>query len=433
MRRRAVVGLLAGAALGAGLLAGGVLGSPFAAAQTITSVSPIYPTGNQTITITGSDFGLKQPYNGDSPYIEIIDVTKNWAAGYCDPALNPSTLVNHCVPVLSPSDAVGLNMTYWVNNEIQIKGFTYEYGSGNWSLSVGDQITIRIWNPQTLDDSNEYHTVVVGVPPSPPPPASTTTTTTTTPPPPTTTPSCGGIPGPCYCITGPGGGCGPTTPTKTTTGPASKPGKACIFNNPTGVTGVSFKIPIPYTKQQVAVFGGIGHVAWAFLANPDSGQWQYGSNDGPKDHNIFGGTSQTWKLNGKWSSVLKKFASREGHYETYRCISVLSYHTSAADKMAKQQQHKPYWIFDWWQQPWSLSVFGRQIVSRKLLEWHQPINDCLSNTVDVLRAYGVDLSSDQPAPDSLFTVNTTEWLKADPNNYYWHQLPSGFLQMQRPV
>ncbi|MGO9750197.1 MAG: beta strand repeat-containing protein [Solirubrobacteraceae bacterium] len=138
---------------------------PPACQPTITSVSPISPTANQTITITGSCFGSQQPYDGDSRYIQVTDLTKNWAAGYCDPSLNPP---GSCVPLSSPSDAVGLNVVTWTDTQIQIAGFTVSYGQYNWTLDPGDQIQIQVWNPQTQAGPAVYTTTVTAPATQPP-------------------------------------------------------------------------------------------------------------------------------------------------------------------------------------------------------------------------------------------------------------------------
>lgn len=124
----------------------------------------------QTINITGSGFGSHAPYNGDSYYIQITDVTKNWNAGYCDPTLNPPGNPNSCLPLVgvSPSDAIGLNIASWTDTNIQITGFTASYGQNNWTLDSGDQVQVEVWNAQTSAGPASYTTTVTTpVPPSP--------------------------------------------------------------------------------------------------------------------------------------------------------------------------------------------------------------------------------------------------------------------------
>ena len=97
----------------------------------ITSVSPIFAVANQTITITGIGFGDQASYNGDSPYIQVSDLTRNWNAGSAGSV-----------------DQVTLNVTRWTDNQITIQGFTGSYGGG-WSLNGGDLVRIQVWNAQT--------------------------------------------------------------------------------------------------------------------------------------------------------------------------------------------------------------------------------------------------------------------------------------------
>ena len=118
-------------------------------AISIGSISPIAAEQNQTITISGSGFGTQSPYNGDSDYIYVLDVTGNWEAGY-QPAGNYVTL----------------NVTSWTDNQIVISGFTGYYGYGppfNWFLEPGDNLTIAVWNPQTGIGPAMYY-VTVGSP-----------------------------------------------------------------------------------------------------------------------------------------------------------------------------------------------------------------------------------------------------------------------------
>ena len=131
------------------------------------------------------------------------------------------------MPLSSPSDAVAFNIASWADTTIQITGFTGDYGDqryGTWTLNTGDQVQVQVWNPQTGDGPASYTTTV----------GQSSTT-----PPPTTT--CGGIPGPCYCITGPSGSCGPstgTTGTGTTTAPSTPTG---LTVKATGTSAIKLK------------------------------------------------------------------------------------------------------------------------------------------------------------------------------------------------
>jgi hypothetical protein len=97
----------------------------------IASASPIIPAANQNIAITGRGFGNQGPYNGNSPYILITDLTRNWNAGNT-----------------GGWDLVTLNVAHWTDTQILISGFAGAYGGG-WSLKAGDLVRIQVWNPQT--------------------------------------------------------------------------------------------------------------------------------------------------------------------------------------------------------------------------------------------------------------------------------------------
>jgi hypothetical protein len=95
----------------------------------ITLVSPITPAQYQTIIITGSGFGTQQPFtNTTSSYLRLQDETSIWDAGY-------------------QHDIVGVTVSAWTDNRIEITGFS-NYG-GSWTFRLGDQVVISVWNPQT--------------------------------------------------------------------------------------------------------------------------------------------------------------------------------------------------------------------------------------------------------------------------------------------
>ncbi|HXO16842.1 MAG TPA: hypothetical protein VN909_01600 [Candidatus Dormibacteraeota bacterium] len=88
---------------------------------------------NQKIVISGSGFGTMQPYNGDSGYLQILDTTGGWSAGYISS---------------SQDDTVTLDVTSWSNKKIVITGFTGGYGESYWTLKKGDKLEINVWNAQ---------------------------------------------------------------------------------------------------------------------------------------------------------------------------------------------------------------------------------------------------------------------------------------------
>src|SRR5882757_1149257 len=47
----------------------------------IASVTQVWARPNQTIQIAGSGFGSTRPYDGDSGFIRIVDLTQKWGAG----------------------------------------------------------------------------------------------------------------------------------------------------------------------------------------------------------------------------------------------------------------------------------------------------------------------------------------------------------------
>jgi mannan endo-1,4-beta-mannosidase len=117
----------------------------------ITSVSPILPQPNQTITITGHGLGTLAAYNGDSDYIQIDDLTHPWTAGHTsEPVWN----------------GVTLRVSSWANSQIVLAGFTGRYGMAgtNFTLQAGDQVLVQVWNAQTRAGPAIYYTKVAGGP-----------------------------------------------------------------------------------------------------------------------------------------------------------------------------------------------------------------------------------------------------------------------------
>ena len=110
----------------------------------INNVSKISPVQTQTITISGNGFGDLDPYNGNSPYIEITDSTSGWSAGYSSGAT---------------PNGVTLNIASWSDSQIVISGFTGKYG--DFSLAAGDSISINVWNVPSKTGPASY-TVACG-------------------------------------------------------------------------------------------------------------------------------------------------------------------------------------------------------------------------------------------------------------------------------
>lgn len=118
----------------------------------IISVSPVLPLRDQAIVIKGSGFGLHTPYrNTDTPFIAIRDKTAQWAAGRIIP---------------QNWDAVTLDVRAWQDTQIEISGFSGEYGSAHWRLAKGDEIEIAVWNPQSGRGPAVYQLTVSASPES---------------------------------------------------------------------------------------------------------------------------------------------------------------------------------------------------------------------------------------------------------------------------
>lgn len=102
-------------------------------------VGPVLAEPHPTITLLGNDFGslplknYKLPYKGDTPYLEVTDVTQNWNASH-------------------NGDLCDVTLYQWQNNRIV---FTLNVGAGALfgisicKLSEGDALTFTVWNPQT--------------------------------------------------------------------------------------------------------------------------------------------------------------------------------------------------------------------------------------------------------------------------------------------
>jgi hypothetical protein len=83
------------------------------------------------LTVTGSGFGIFPnglPFVGNSAYLEIIDWTQNWSAGFS-------------------GDTCTVNIDYWtpVMITLAMKG-TQDAGC---AVQSGDQLSVTIWNPQS--------------------------------------------------------------------------------------------------------------------------------------------------------------------------------------------------------------------------------------------------------------------------------------------
>jgi len=114
-----------------GIIAASSMAVASAATPKITSVSMITTAKQQTVTITGTGFGTHKPYTGLSPYISLYDKSKSWEAGY-----KPD------------GDTVTLIVNSWTDKKITLGGFAGKWGTGNFTLAVGNKVVIRIFNAQ---------------------------------------------------------------------------------------------------------------------------------------------------------------------------------------------------------------------------------------------------------------------------------------------
>ncbi len=104
----------------------------------IKSVSTISTQQFQTITITGSGFGTQAAYTGNSDFISLLDTTRSWQAGY------EGCLLGFCT-----TDTVTLIVHQWTDSKITLGGFSGAWGTGGFTLSLGDNEQISVFNPQT--------------------------------------------------------------------------------------------------------------------------------------------------------------------------------------------------------------------------------------------------------------------------------------------
>lgn len=87
------------------------------------------------VAISGSGFGslpMGIPYNGNSNFIEINDVTQGWTAGYT-------------------GSACSVSIGEWSDSLISLIANVNE--NGDCPMAANDQVTVTVWNPQTLSSS----------------------------------------------------------------------------------------------------------------------------------------------------------------------------------------------------------------------------------------------------------------------------------------
>lgn len=84
------------------------------------------------------NFPLGLPYTGDSSFIRITDTTQNWSAGYT-------------------GDACTVQVGEWSDTAISVVANVNQ--DGVCPMAAGDQLTVTVWNPQTLASASLSVTV----------------------------------------------------------------------------------------------------------------------------------------------------------------------------------------------------------------------------------------------------------------------------------
>jgi hypothetical protein len=117
-------------------------------APRITSVTPMTAGADQPIVIKGQGFGTYRP-NGSqsSPYLQISDETGNWSAGRAG---------------IGNTYSVMPKLSRWTDKEIGVTGFGGAFGKGRQTLNGGDQIKVKVWNPQTGAGPATYDVTITG-------------------------------------------------------------------------------------------------------------------------------------------------------------------------------------------------------------------------------------------------------------------------------
>lgn len=93
------------------------------------------------VTITGSGFGSLPdglPYSGTSAYLQIVNLTRNWSTGHT-------------------GDACMVSIDKWALNRISLQANINQ--DGLCPLAAGDQLTVTVWNPQTMTSATFALTV----------------------------------------------------------------------------------------------------------------------------------------------------------------------------------------------------------------------------------------------------------------------------------
>jgi hypothetical protein len=84
------------------------------------------------MSVIGGGFGnfpKGLPYTGSSNYLGITDTTQNWSAGYS-------------------GDPCTVSISGWDNDLIELVANVNQ--NGLCPLVAGDQLTVNVWNPQSM-------------------------------------------------------------------------------------------------------------------------------------------------------------------------------------------------------------------------------------------------------------------------------------------
>jgi hypothetical protein len=84
------------------------------------------------------DFPNGLPFTGSSNYLEITDTTQNWDAGY-------------------GGDACTVAISSWAANLIELVANVNQNGAC--PLVAGDQLTVKVWNPESMTSASVTVTV----------------------------------------------------------------------------------------------------------------------------------------------------------------------------------------------------------------------------------------------------------------------------------
>jgi hypothetical protein len=108
--------------------------APTIASPAITTVQPTWLSdGDVSFSVTGTGFGTQEPYDGDSAFLEVKDVTGGWNAAYTEPGSDPNTVTAF--------------VSNWADGQITLAVHTS--GHTVFVFHAGESVEVLVWNPQT--------------------------------------------------------------------------------------------------------------------------------------------------------------------------------------------------------------------------------------------------------------------------------------------